>query len=126
MSGDVRGLSYRALLAAAVALLAFAPAAHAGTVPWSLTPLSGSTFQGGDGNQDDATQYVDWQGLQLPAPGRVVHSPDPNAQDNAFAGGMKLLEPEDWDFTTEDGGVNPGKNNILDAFSSVDQPAPAT
>ena len=122
--GDVRRSSFRALLVAVAALLAFAPAALAGTVPPSTTPLSGgSTFQGGDGNQDDAAPYIDWQGLNA-APSRVVHNPDDNAQDTAFQGGTKLLEPEDWDFTTEAGGVNPGKDNILDAFSSVEQPPP--
>jgi hypothetical protein len=124
MSGDVRGCSFRALLASAVALLAFAPAGVASTVPSSSTPLRGSTFQGGDGNQDDEGGYVDWQGLQ--AAGRVVHKSDPNAQDDAFAGGVKVLEPEDWDLTTADGGVSPGKNNILDAWSAVDQPAADT
>lgn len=117
--------SFRALLVAVAAFLAFAPAAFAGTVPSSSTPLSGgSTFQGGDGNQDDEAPYVDWQGLNA-SPSRVVHNEDNNAQDAAFEGGKKLLEPEDWAFTTEAGGVNPGKNNILDAFSAVDQPAPA-
>jgi hypothetical protein len=40
--------------AATLAIAALAPAAWAGPVPTSLTPLPGSTFQGGDGDQDDA------------------------------------------------------------------------
>src|SRR5262245_32614548 len=103
MVGEVRGWSFRALLACAAALLAFAPTASADTVQPSLTPLTGSTFQGGDGNQDDPTDQpgvVDWQGRQaLPPP--VVANPDPNAQDTAFTGGSKLLEPGDWGLTTE-------------------------
>ena len=51
---------------------------------------------------------------------RVHHSPDPNAQDSAFTGGSKEDEPGHWDLTTEPGGVNPGKANILDAWSSFD------
>jgi len=89
-------------------------------LPTGPTPLAGSSFQGGDGNQDDASPYVDWQGFQ--AAGRVVHSPDPNEADSAFAGGTKEDEPGAWHFTTESGGVNPGKANILDAWSAADQP----
>jgi hypothetical protein len=124
MPGDRRAASYRAILATAVAVLAFAPLAPADTVPLSSTPLSGSTFQGGDGNQDDQAGFVDWQGLQ--AAGHVLHSPDPNAQDSALAGGAKLLDPGNWELTTEAGGVDPGKVNILDAWSAVDQPAADT
>jgi hypothetical protein len=113
-------MAIRALLAAAAALLIATPAGFASTLPSSTTPLTGSTFQGGDGNQDDAAPYVDWQGLQ--AAGRVVHNPDPNAQDTVFVGGSKLLEPGEWDLETEAGGATPGKINILDAWSSVDQP----
>jgi hypothetical protein len=109
----------RALIVAA--LLFSAPAASANTLPSGPAPLTGSAFQGGDGNQDDATPYVDWQGLQ--AANSVAHKGDPNAQDTIFAGGSKLLEPGEWDFATEPGGASPGKNNILDGWSAVDQPA---
>jgi len=85
-----------------------------------ISPLPGSTFEGADGNHDDAAPLIDWHGLQTA--GRVVHSPDPNAQDSAFVGGSKEDEPYLWDFTTEDGGVSPAQLNILDAWSSVDQP----
>ena len=87
-------------------------------------PLAGSAFQGADGNQDDQAPYVDWQGFE--AGGRVVHSPDPNAADSAFAGGSKEDKPGAWDLTTESGGVNPAKDNILDAWSAVDQPGADT
>ena len=115
-----RNRGWTAILAL-LALLIAAPAGFASVLPSSTTPLPRSTFQGGDGNQDDAAPYVDWQGLQ--AAGRVAHSPDPNAQDTVFAGGSKLLEPGEWDLVTEPGGATPGKINILDAWSSVDQPA---
>lgn len=113
----------RALLGV-VTLLLVAPATSGAQLPAGPVPLTGSTFQGGDGNQDDVIGTVDWQGLNIA--GRVLHSPDPNAQDSVFAGGSKLLEPGEWDFETEAGGASPGKNNILDAWSAVDQPAADT
>ncbi len=95
-----------------------APAARATPLPPSLSPLPGSSFQGADGNQDDALPAIDWQAMQ--GAGRVHHSPDPNAQDTAFTGGTEEDKPGLWDLTTEAGGVNPGKANILDAWSSFD------
>ena len=94
------------------------PPASAAVLPPSQTPLPDSTFQGADGNQDDAAPYIDWQALQ--AAGRVGHNPDPNAEDTAFTGGSKEDLPGLWDLTTEAEGVNPGKANILDAWSAVD------
>ncbi|WP_028066830.1 DUF7507 domain-containing protein [Solirubrobacter soli] len=109
----------RALLVAV--FLFTAPAAYADPLPSGSAPLPGSTFQGGDGAQDDTPPYLDWQGLQ--AAGRVVHSPDLSASDTIFTGGSKVLLPGDWDFTTKAGGATPGKVNILDGWSAVDQPA---
>jgi hypothetical protein len=76
-------------------------------------------FQGADGNQNDTTSLVDWQGLQ--AAGRVRRTADANDEDTAFTGGSKEELPGQWDLTTEQGGVNPPKANILDAWSAVDQ-----
>ncbi len=86
--------------------------------------LTGSSFQGGDGNQADAPPLIDWQALQ--AAGRVVHSPDPNDEDSVFAGGNAAREtaPGDWDLTTKNGSTN--TSNILDAWSAVDQPGADT
>jgi hypothetical protein len=95
-----------------------APAASATPLPPSLSPLPGSSFQGADGNQNDALPAIDWRALQ--AAGRVRHSPDPNDQDTAFTGGSKEDKPGQWDFAVEAGGVNPGKANILDAWSTYD------
>jgi hypothetical protein len=89
-------------------------------LPSGSSPLAGSSFQGGDGNQADEAPYIDWQALETA--GRVVHSPDPNDADSAFKGGTKEDDPGGWEFTTEAGGVTPGKANIRDAFSAVDQP----
>jgi hypothetical protein len=92
----------------------------------TLDPLPGSSFQGADGDQDDAPSlgFIDWQALQ--ALGVVLHSPDPNEQDDAFTGGSKEEEPGEWGLTTEPGGVNPGKDNIRDAWSALRQPAANT
>jgi hypothetical protein len=108
-----------------LALAAVAPGSAAGApLPGGSTPLPGSTFQGGDGNQDDQAPFVDWQGLQ--AAGRVVHSPDPDASDTEFVDGTKENQPGAWQLTAQAGGVTPGKDNILDAFSVLDQPGANT
>jgi Prealbumin-like fold domain len=115
-------LTLRALVLCTLAWAVAAGTAQA--TPLSPTPnaLPGSTFQGADGDQDDAPSsgLIDWQNLE--AGGHVHHSPDPNAEDDAFTGGTKEDEPKDWDLTTESGGVDPGKNNIRDAWSAVRQP----
>jgi hypothetical protein len=102
------------------ALLAAAPAS-ATVLPPTTNPLPGSMFQGADGNQDDAAPLLDWQALQTA--GRVVHSPDPNAQDSAFTGGSTEEKPGEWGLTTEPGGVKPAKANIRDAWSAVSHPS---
>ena len=101
--------------------VAFAPAASAAPLPASSTPLPGSTFQGGDGDQDDEGSSIDWQGRQ--AGGLVVHSPDDGEE---FAGGSKENVPGEWQLISEGPGVTPAKTNILDAWSSIDQPAANT
>lgn len=86
-----------------------------------MQPLPGSQFQGGDGDQDDASGLIDWQGLQ--ANGRVAHTSDPQANDNVFAGGSEELQPDGWGTTTQNGGSTPASGNILDTYRSVDHPA---
>ena len=83
-------------------------------------PLPGSQFQGGDGDQDNATGLIDWQGLQ--ADGQVDHTSDPNAQDNIFHGGSEELLPGEWDLTTQNGGANPSSTNIYDIYRAIDHP----
>jgi uncharacterized repeat protein (TIGR01451 family) len=119
-------MAWRRVVAGVIGALALSlvVAGPAAALPGGPTPLAGSSFQGGDGDQDDGAPYVDWQGFQ--AAGRVVHSPDPNEEDTAFAGGSKEGEPGSWDFATESGGVNPAKANILDGWSAVDQPGADT
>ena len=104
--------------------LAFAPPAAATSLPPSENPLPGSSFQGADGDQDDAAPLTDWQSLITAA--RVGHNPDPNAQDSAFAGGSKEGEPGNWDFTVVPGGVTPAKANIYDAWTGSEQGGAST
>ena len=105
-------------------LLVSATPAAAVPLPPSSTPLPGSSFQGGDGNHADSPPLSDWQGFQ--GTGRVVHSPDPNAQDSVFTAGSEEDKPGEWDLSTAADGVSPGKANILDVWSAVDQPAADT
>jgi hypothetical protein len=100
-------------------------------LPSSPNPLPGSSFQGADGNQTNQLEppppRIDWQALQ--AEGRVHHSPDPNEQDSAFVGGSKENVPLNsagtlWAFETDPDGVDPPKNNILDAWSTFDLQGP--
>src|SRR5215208_2175147 len=106
------------VLAAALGALAMV-AARADAVPLagSANPLPGSTFEGGDGNQAATLPRTDWQNIA-----GVNHSPDPNLNDNIFAGGNEGKEnaPGAWNFATQNGGSTPGKNNILDAYSVND------
>jgi hypothetical protein len=104
----------RAALVVCVALCA-APAPAFAT----LTPLPGSDFQGADGDQDDELPLVDWDALE--AEGRVAHNEDSDTSDTTFAAGSKEGEPAHWSLDTTPGGVTPGKANILDAWSAVDQ-----
>ena len=101
--------------------LLFAPPALGASLEPSDLPLTGSSFQGADGNQDDdaALDLVDWQGLQ--AARDVRHTVDANDEDTAFTGGSQENEPGLWDFRFEHGGVRPGKANIRDAWAAVDQ-----
>jgi hypothetical protein len=99
--------------------LLFASPATATPLPPSANPLPGSLFQGADGNQADAPPRIDWQAMQ--AAGRAYHNPDPNPSDTAFTGGSKENEPGNWAFRVEPAGVDPRKDNILDAWSAADQ-----
>jgi hypothetical protein len=113
------GATVTAAVVLAAALVAGALPAAAVTLPPTSTPLSGSSFQGGYGNQADEAPYTDWAGLN--AIGRVGHVDDPNANDDVFRGGSKEDNPADWSFGTEAGGSTPGGTNIRDAWGSIDQ-----
>ena len=72
------GTRTRAVLIALFALFCFGAlsgAAQAVPLSGSTSPLPGSTFQGGDGNQATEAPYIDWQNAT-----GVIHRPDPNAQ----------------------------------------------
>src|SRR5215210_736752 len=116
--------TWHSIVATAVALTASAALALAAPLAPTSAPLPGSGFQGGDGNQASEAGFTDWDALQ--AAGRVGDNPDPNVRDSAFGGGTKEGDPAHWTLTTEAGGVTPGKSNILDAWSAVDQPGGKT
>jgi hypothetical protein len=103
--------------------LVLAPLAYGIVLQPNPNPLRGSNFQGADGNQDDASPYVDWQAYQRAR--RVLHSEDPNEEDSAFKGGSKENEPGLWEFDVEEDGVRPDKANILDAWTAVDLGGPS-
>src|SRR5690349_2046244 len=100
-------------------LIAWAATALAASLTPTGDPLPGSNFQGADGNQLDEDGHVDWNAFKT----RVTHNHDDNAQDTAFGGGTKETDPASWFFEKEPGGVTPGKSNIREAWSAVDQPA---
>jgi hypothetical protein len=107
------------VLLVALAIAAMSAAAASAQISPTSEPLPGSSFQGGDGNQDDAGDLIDWQAME--AAGRAAHANDPNAEDSIFAGGSTEESPGDWDFTTSRDGADPGKDNIRDAWAGVDQ-----
>jgi hypothetical protein len=113
-----RSLTLAATLVAAFGIFSlFVASAQAVPLAGSPNPLPGSSFEGGDANQAGAAPRLDWQNAPF-----VDHAPDPNANDNIFAGGSEGKEnnPGNWNFATQDGGSTPGKNNILDAYSEIE------
>jgi hypothetical protein len=96
--------------------VAAAPAAAQTLAPTS-SPLEGSNFQGGDGNQVPAGTFDDWASLR---PDQLVHKRDDNTRDVGFQSGAEYL-PDEWALVTNDGPVSPPATNILDAWSSLEE-----
>ena len=96
-------------------------AGAAQAVPLTPTdsPLPGSDFQGGDGDQDAENLFRDWQSL-VGQPG-LVSTNDPNALDSTFGTGSHENDPEHWDILVDPDGVTPGKANFFNSWSYVDQ-----
>src|SRR5687768_6717356 len=91
-----------ALFAALGILSCFVARAEAVPLTGSPNPLPGSSFEGGDANQEASNVLrTDWAS---PGVNAVSASPDPNAQDNIFAGGAEGKEnsPGNWNFATQD------------------------
>jgi uncharacterized repeat protein (TIGR01451 family) len=111
---------------AVVGLLTLAaPASAQPELPSGPDPLSGSSFQGGDGDQDAvptaSPPLRDWESLQENGL-RHLRDPDP-ADESEFAGGTSQNEPGGWSFVREGaGGVNPAQSDIKDGWSAVSQP----
>ena len=108
----------RGIVLAALVLIGMGAERAAGqTLTPTQTPLPGSTFQGGDGDQDAAGGYDDWATLDAGLP---VHKPDDNAQDSGFVSGAEYV-PDEWVLGVSAGGVTPPATNILDAWSAIDE-----
>ena len=107
------------LVAGSLGLGAWTALAQTVIVRTTSVPLRGSQFQGGDGDQDNAADLIDWLGMQ--ASGRVGHTPDPNTPDDIFTS-SKELTPDDWELTTKDGGATPASGNVLDIYRTLDHP----
>ena len=105
-----RRLASRALSAAFTTLLLVGAAA-----PAQAAPLAGSSFDTGDGNQENGLN-LDWQNGA--STGRVVENGDPNAVDSCYVGGTKENTPNQWAFNTSAGGCTPGKSNVRAAWAN--------
>jgi uncharacterized repeat protein (TIGR01451 family) len=125
-----RGACLGRWLPVVLAVVGFGAVSASAQVPSGNTPLLGSSFQGGDGNQDAvptaSPPLRDWESLQ--ASGRLHHTPDPDpAADSEFAGNTYELAPGNWAFVRENaGGVSPGQSDIKDGWSAVTQPGGTT
>ena len=111
-----RPLGLLAVLVALVAACVFSASASAVVLTPTNSPLAGSNFQGGDGDQadpDGAGALTDWQNYA----GSVTTSVDDSTFDSSFGGGNKETEPDAWFFVTEAGGVTPSKSNLLAAWT---------
>ena len=82
------------------------------------TPLLGSNFQGGDGDQDAEGLFDDWE--TLVGTMGLVSTPDPDGQDSTFDTGSHENSPVNWDISTQAGGVTPGKANFFNTWTFVD------
>ena len=98
-----------ALLAATFAFALALPATA------GAAPLAGSSFDTGDGNQENGV-HLDWQNAFTS--GRAVEAPDDNAVDSCFVGGTKENTPNQWAFNSSAGGCTPGKSNIRGAWAN--------
>jgi uncharacterized repeat protein (TIGR01451 family) len=116
--GVLRARAYMPPVLAVLALLLLVAVAGFAIPARAVTssPLPGSNFQAGDGNQTAEAPYDDWQSAY--GLGQVATQSDANAADTSFGGG-KEESPDDWTYTTAAGGVTPSKDNILNAFYST-------
>jgi hypothetical protein len=117
-SARARSLTLAAALFAALGVFSlFVARADAVVLTGSPNPLPGSKFEGGDANQEATLGNLDWGNAPF-----IDHAPDPNTDDNIFAGGSEGKEnnPGNWSFGIQDGGSTPPKNNILDAYSELE------
>jgi uncharacterized repeat protein (TIGR01451 family) len=113
------GHRLRTALVAAFAAIAvwavLATPAHAGQ---TFAPLTGSTFQGGDGDQVHSSGTTDWQDYS--SLNGTFDSPYPatTGPDSFYAGHEDT--PDTWTLSSVDGGVSPSKSNALAVWSTRD------
>ena len=105
-----------AALAAAFVLAVVPALSGAVVLSPSDSPLPDSTFQGADGNQDDAAPSVDWQSLAA-SPDLATANDATGGADDIFLNG-KEDTPVDWNVGT--GAANPGKADLLASWSYID------
>ena len=133
MSGESQTAARRirlTVLAAALVIAALPAAAQAVVLSPTHFPLTGSNFQGGDGNQATPTApadasnpapfptTIDWQALAA-NPGLETLNDPTGAADNIIDG--KENEPVNWDVKT--GAATPAKSDLLASWSFVDDDA---
>ena len=96
-----------------------APAVASAQLTPSSTPLPGSTFQGADGDQLRGAASSTGKGWRPRAAWCTTRTRTPRTRRSPAARRRAL--PFEWTFEDTPGGVTPGKSNIRDAWSAVDQ-----
>ena len=119
-SARTRSFLLVAALLTALGVLSLSVArAEAVVVTPTSSPLPGSDFQGGDGNQAATPLLRDWQSL-VGQPGLVTIN-DPDATDSTYDTGSHENRPVDWDVSEDPGGVTPAKANFFNSWTYVDE-----
>ena len=92
----------------------------------SPIPLPGSTFQGADGDQaNEPAASIDWDALEAPGT-RGPQPTTPTIRTRSSRAARRRATRRTGRSTRQPDGVTPGKANILDAWSAVDQPSGRT
>ena len=125
MSGTPRpgapSLTARVALSCIAILLAWAAPAAAVELDPSDAPLSGSTFQAADGNQEPTARSSS-TGRRSRTPGASCTRPTRTRRTARSRAGARRTSPGEWDLTTSRAGSTRRKDNIRDAWAAVDQP----
>ena len=121
------------ICASIITVLATASVALAVVLTPTNFPLTGSTFQGGDGNlanptaaagPNDPVPYPtnrDWQSLAASSSLEAITDPDLN--DSIYDTGSHESKPVNWDVDTLPSGSTPAKSNLYTAWSAYESDA---